>query len=149
MRGGERFLWVCWDPKVLCCLVASAGVAMRACPQSTSSPGGGGGTSGCWEKPKQGHWGGGGRGSRRRGAKPSQHSQQLCRGAQSSRKVKPMTLKECKKEEKADREFQKKFKVSRKERSLFPLISPLAVQEDAVQRGCVGQEQAVPSRPPH
>ncbi|XP_048783486.1 PML-RARA-regulated adapter molecule 1 isoform X2 [Lagopus muta] len=32
------------------------------------------------------------------------------RGAQSSRKVKPMTLKECKKEEKADREFQKKFK---------------------------------------
>ncbi|XP_031460603.1 PML-RARA-regulated adapter molecule 1 [Phasianus colchicus] len=32
------------------------------------------------------------------------------RGAQSSRKMKPMTLKECKKEEKADREFQKKFK---------------------------------------
>lgn len=88
-------------------------------------------------------------GSRRGGAKPSQHSQQLCRGAQSSRKVKPMTLKECKKEEKADREFQKKFKVSRKERSLFPLIFPLAVQEGAVQRGCVGQEQAVPSRPPH
>eukprot|EP00076_Gallus_gallus_P011443 XP_004948730.2 PML-RARA-regulated adapter molecule 1 isoform X2 [Gallus gallus] len=32
------------------------------------------------------------------------------RGAQSTRKVRPMTLKECKKEEKADREFQKKFK---------------------------------------
>ncbi|XP_065603393.1 PML-RARA-regulated adapter molecule 1 [Cyrtonyx montezumae] len=32
------------------------------------------------------------------------------REAQSSRKTKPMTLKECKKEEKADREFQKKFK---------------------------------------
>uniref|UniRef100_A0A8C2Y7X2 PML-RARA regulated adaptor molecule 1 n=1 Tax=Coturnix japonica TaxID=93934 RepID=A0A8C2Y7X2_COTJA len=32
------------------------------------------------------------------------------RGAQSSWKAKPMTLKECKKEEKADREFQKKFK---------------------------------------
>lgn len=28
--------------------------------------------------------------------------------------MKPMTLKECKKEEKADREFQKKFKVSSK-----------------------------------
>ncbi|XP_013051781.2 PML-RARA-regulated adapter molecule 1 isoform X2 [Anser cygnoides] len=32
------------------------------------------------------------------------------REAQASRKMKPMTLKECKKEEKADREFQKKFK---------------------------------------
>ncbi|XP_021233982.1 PML-RARA-regulated adapter molecule 1 [Numida meleagris] len=32
------------------------------------------------------------------------------REAQSSRRTKPMTLKECKKEEKADREFQKKFK---------------------------------------
>ncbi|XP_014817636.1 PREDICTED: PML-RARA-regulated adapter molecule 1 isoform X2 [Calidris pugnax] len=32
------------------------------------------------------------------------------REAQVSRKTKPMTLKECKKEEKADREFQKKFK---------------------------------------
>ncbi|XP_072701967.1 PML-RARA-regulated adapter molecule 1 [Ciconia boyciana] len=32
------------------------------------------------------------------------------REAQVSRKMKPMTLKECKKEEKADREFQKKFK---------------------------------------
>lgn len=29
--------------------------------------------------------------------------------------MKPMTLKECKKEEKADREFQKKFKVSSNE----------------------------------
>lgn len=32
------------------------------------------------------------------------------RGGQVSQKMKPMTLKECKKEEKADREFQKKFK---------------------------------------
>ncbi|XP_062490465.1 PML-RARA-regulated adapter molecule 1 isoform X2 [Pezoporus occidentalis] len=32
------------------------------------------------------------------------------REAQVPRKMKPMTLKECKKEEKADREFQKKFK---------------------------------------
>ncbi|XP_037240416.1 PML-RARA-regulated adapter molecule 1 isoform X2 [Falco rusticolus] len=32
------------------------------------------------------------------------------REAQVSRKMKPMTLKDCKKEEKADREFQKKFK---------------------------------------
>ncbi|XP_061211814.1 PML-RARA-regulated adapter molecule 1 [Neopsephotus bourkii] len=32
------------------------------------------------------------------------------RGAQLPRQMKPMTLKDCKKEEKADREFQKKFK---------------------------------------
>jgi len=35
-----------------------------------------------------------------------------------------MTLKECKKEEKADREFQKKFKVSGNKRLLIPLSSP-------------------------
>lgn len=35
-----------------------------------------------------------------------------------------MTLKESKKDEKADREFQKKFKVSSKERLLIPLHSP-------------------------
>lgn len=38
-----------------------------------------------------------------------------CRESQVSQKMKTMTLKECKKEEKMDREFQKKFKVSSSE----------------------------------
>lgn len=38
-----------------------------------------------------------------------------CRESQVSQKMNTMTLKACKKEEKMDREFQKKFKVSSSE----------------------------------
>lgn len=38
-----------------------------------------------------------------------------CRESQVSQKMKTMTLKACKKEEKMDRGFQKKFKVSSSE----------------------------------
>lgn len=48
--------------------------------------------------------------------------------------MKPMTLKECKKEEKADREFQKKFKVSSTERFRIPLTSLLLPRKGAVHR---------------
>lgn len=64
-----------------------------------------------------------------------------------------MTLKECKKEEKADREFQKKFKVRSKEQSLFPLNSPLTVQggccaEELCAPGAGGAQQSAPWRLP-
>lgn len=61
--------------------------------------------------------------------------------------MKPMTLKECKKEEKADREFQKKFKVSSNEQLLIPLSSPVPPGKGATQwqRGAVlCRDQPIP-----
>lgn len=61
--------------------------------------------------------------------------------------MKPMTLKECKKEEKADREFQKKFKVSSTERFCIPLTSLLLPRSRAPQRpGCTLSD--LPRAPP-
>ncbi|KAM6369131.1 PML-RARA-regulated adapter molecule 1 [Pluvialis apricaria] len=52
------------------------------------------------------------------------------REAQVSRKMKPMTLKECKKEEKADREFQKKFKFEGNINVLTQMmVDPAAVEK--------------------
>lgn len=77
-------------------------------------------------------------------------SQQLCREAQVSRKMKPMTLKECKKEEKADRDFQKKFKVSSNEQLLLALSSPLPPGKGATQRqrgAVLCRDQPIPRSP--
>lgn len=75
---------------------------------------------------------------------------QLCREAQVSQKMKTMTLKESKKEEKADREFQKKFKVSGKERLLSPLHPPSAPgrARAAAERSCALQTPAPTRLPP-
>ncbi|XP_030365240.1 PML-RARA-regulated adapter molecule 1 isoform X1 [Strigops habroptila] len=51
------------------------------------------------------------------------------REAQVPRKTKPMTLKECKKEEKADREFQKKFKFEGSINVLTQMMVDPAVME--------------------